>query len=126
MGYRSSPLGPFTKHSRGEPWGSQGASFDRSSARGPVASCARAGPTRRAHLRFYADWEKGRRHYSGYRFPATRASLQYLTRSIDSALDIIVNDQLDSPEHYPDAKRQVASLKGLDATVKDLLTKRPT
>ena len=77
------------------------------------------------HLRFYADWERGRRHYSGYRFPASRASLQYLIGSIDNALDIIIHHQLDSPEHYPDAKRQVASLKRLDTTVRDLLTKMP-
>ena len=77
------------------------------------------------HLRFYADWERGRRHYSGYRFPATRVSLQYLIGSIDNAIDIIIHHQLDSPEHYPDAKRQIASLKRLDSTVKDLLTKMP-
>ena len=77
------------------------------------------------HLRFYADWERGRRHYSGYRFPASRASLQYLIGSIDNAIDIIINHQLDSPEHYPDAKRQIASLRRLDAIVKDLLTKMP-
>jgi hypothetical protein len=78
------------------------------------------------HLRFYADWERGRRHYSGYRFPASRDSLEYLTRSaIDNALDIIIHHQLDSPEHYPDARRQVASLKRLDTTVRDLLSKMP-
>lgn len=80
------------------------------------------------HLRFYADWERGRRHYSGYRFPASRASLQYLigaNGAIDNAIDIIIHHQLDSPEHYPDAKRQVASLKRLDTTVKELLSKMP-
>ena len=77
------------------------------------------------HLRFYADWEKGRRHYSGYRFPASRTSLQYLVKSIDYALDIIIHHQLDDPRNYPDAKRQIASLKRLDSTVKDLLTKMP-
>jgi hypothetical protein len=76
-----------------------------------------------AHLRFYADWERGRRHYSGYRFPASRDSLQYLVKSIDNAIDIIVNNQLDWPESYPDAKRQITSLRRLDVTVKELLSK---
>jgi hypothetical protein len=78
------------------------------------------------HLRFYADWERGRRHYSGYRFPASRDSLEYLTRSaIDNALDIIIHNQLDDPRNYPDAKRQIASLRRLDSTVKDLLSRMP-